>query len=109
MKITLLRTSRFSQSSQKKQVKHLSQSWISYRHLLMAIEFGVATFKQGLIYYTVGSKNIPDYVDSDEARKLNNMVVVVSSDGVIITSYKSDNGIKHVRRKRSDLYKTKKQ
>lgn len=81
----------------------LSQRGISYKHMLMAIEFGEVFFKQGLVYYTVIAKSLPNNLCQNEAKKINNIVVVVSSDGEIITCYRSKNAIKHIKRKRSDF------
>lgn len=71
----------------------------------MAMEFGEAFFKQGLVYYTVIAKNIPKNICPNEARRINNIVVVVSSDGEIITCYKAKNGIRQIKRKRKDFVK----
>lgn len=83
--------------------ERLFQRGISYKHMLMAMEFGEAHFKQGFIYYTVVSKYIPKSVSPKDTRLINNLVVVVSATGEIVTCYRSKNGIKHVKRKRKDL------
>lgn len=84
----------------------MAQRGLNYEHLLMAMEYGKMIFKQGLTFYVVTRRSLPGGLDSSLASKLDNLVVVVSADGAIITCYKSKNAIKHIRRKSNHLYVT---
>jgi hypothetical protein len=85
-------------------LKRLAQRGFSYQHLLMAMEHGQMIFKQGLTFYVVTRRSLPDELDQKLCKKLDNMVVVVARDGSIMTCYKSKNGIKHIHRKSNHLY-----
>lgn len=82
----------------------MAQRGITYENVLMAMEYGRMVFKQGLTFYVVTRRSLPKGMDSSLASKLDNLVIVVSGDGAIITCYKSKNGIKHIRRKSNHLY-----
>lgn len=82
----------------------MAQRGLTYEHVLMAMEYGRMVFKQGLTFYVVTRRSLPKGLDSSLASKLDNLVVVVSEDGAVITCYKSKNGIKHIRRKSNHLY-----
>lgn len=86
-------------------LERLKERSISHRHLLMALEYGEAHFKQGMTFFVVTSKNLPKNLTSFDRYKLENMVVVVSADAAIITCYKSPNGLKHIKKKRKNLWK----
>lgn len=84
--------------------KRMAQRGFSYEHVLMAIEYGRMLFKQGLTFYVVTRRSLPEKLDPTLKNKLDNLVVVVSGDGAVITCYKSKNGIKHIRRKSNHLF-----
>jgi hypothetical protein len=84
----------------------LSQRGFSYRHVLMAMEFGEEQFKQGMIFYVMTNKSLPPSLSVFDRAKLINMVVVVSMDASVLTCYKAPNGMKHVKRKSKILCKT---
>lgn len=88
-------------------LERMRERGFTYRHLLMAIEYGKEYFKQGLIFFAASSKKLPKRLSSFDKHKLNDLVVVVSSDATIVTCYKSENGRKHIRRKRKNLCKEK--
>lgn len=75
---------------------------LSMENMLKVIEYGEAVFKQGLTFYTVTRRSFPVYAEAKEIERLNNWVVVVSGDAEVVTCYRSDNGIKHLNRKRDD-------
>lgn len=78
---------------------------IPYEHIVMAIEYGVEFFKQNRIFYVVTSKSLPDQIESRLRNHLENLVVVVSKEGSVITCYKAKNGIKHIKLKSKRLRK----
>jgi hypothetical protein len=88
-------------------IERLSERGFTHRHLLMAIEYGQEYFKQGMIFFVVCSKRLPNGLSSYDRHKLTNMVVVVSSDATVVTCYNSDSGSKHIKRKRKNLCQEK--
>lgn len=70
----------------------------------LALDYSVAFFKQGLIFFTVIQKMMPEDMDHHLREKLNNMVVVISpKSNEVITCYKSANGVHHIKRKSKQL------
>jgi len=70
----------------------------------LALDYSVAFFKQGLIFFAVLEKMMPEDMDHNLREKLNNLVVVVSPESnEIVTCYKSNNGIHHLKRKTKRL------
>lgn len=73
---------------------------ISESMIQIVIEYGSAYFKQGLIFYLLGSNNLPKQVLAQDRKRYRNLVVVVSSDDAsIITTYRSKNPFKHIKKK----------
>jgi hypothetical protein len=76
------------------------QRGISYDILNLALDYSEAIFKQGLIFFAVIQRLLPENMDHHLKEKLNNMVVVVSPESnEIVTCYRSENGIHHIKRK----------
>ena len=70
----------------------------------LAMDYSVAFFKQGLIFFAVLEKMMPEDMDHNLREKLNNLVVVVSPESnEIVTCYKSHNGVHHLKRKTKRL------
>ena len=81
------------------------QRGISRELLFLALDYSVAIFKQGLIFYAVIDKLIPEKMDHHMREKLNNLIVVVSPDmNEIITCYRSADGVHHLKRKSKQLH-----
>lgn len=81
------------------------QRGISRELLFLALDYSMAIFKQGLIFFAVIDKLIPDKMDHHMREKLNNLVVVVSTESnEIITCYRSSNGLHHLKRKSKQLH-----
>lgn len=80
---------------------------ISYEQMMMVMEYGEAIFKQGRIFYVATSKCLPKSMEAHLQQKLENIVVVVSKTGSVITCYKAKNGIKHIKHKSKRLIKRK--
>lgn len=75
---------------------------LSMENMLKVIEYGEAIFKQGLTFYTVTKRSFPVYAKAKDIEHLNNWVVVVGDHAEVVTCYRSDNGIRHLNRKRDD-------
>ena len=70
----------------------------------LAMDYSVAFFKQGLIFFAVVRKLLPDNMDPRLRERLNNVVVVVSPDSnEIVTCYKSSNAVHNLKRKMKRL------
>lgn len=85
--------------------KRSHQRGLSDEQLSFAIQYGEETFKQGLIYYTVRDKDLPNDVDPQKRKKFKNLVLVTSMEGNIITCYKSRRAHKTIKLKRKRLGK----
>jgi hypothetical protein len=75
---------------------------LSMEDMLKVIEYGEAVFKQGLTFYTVTKRSFPAYGKTRDMERLNNWVVIVGDHAEVVTCYRSDNGIRHLNRKRDD-------
>jgi hypothetical protein len=72
--------------------------------LLLAMDYSEAIFKQGLIFFAVIERMLPENMDHHLREKLNNLVVVVSPESnEIVTCYRSVNGVHHIKRKSKRL------
>jgi magnesium-transporting ATPase (P-type) len=72
--------------------------------IAQAIEYGTAYFKQGLIFYVLGVKSIPDYITKKSRNNNSNLIVVVAGDSnTILTCYRSKNPFKHIKKKQKNI------
>lgn len=95
-------TTRHSKHSRKR----ASQRSFDHNLLSYILLLGSAFYKQGLIFYTVMEKDIPEGLDHEIAEKIRNLVVVTGNhDHQIITCYYAKNAVKHLRRKGKELKK----
>lgn len=70
----------------------------------LAMDYSVAFFKQGLIFFAVVRKLLPDNMDPRLRERLNNVVVVVSpGSNEIVTCYKSGSAVHNLKRKMKRL------
>jgi len=83
--------------------KRISQRVKNYENILLTLEYGDTIFKQNLCFYIATNKSIPENIDSKMRENTLNTVVVTSSDGAIITCYKSSNALKNIRKKSCQL------
>lgn len=79
------------------------QRGLSDDHISFALKYGNETFKQGLVFFVVREKDIPDTLDPKNRKRYKNIVLVTSSDGGIITCYKSKKAHKAIKLKRKRL------
>ena len=85
--------------------KRSCQRGINKDKIIIALEYGKATFKQGLMYYVLGEKDIPAHLQQ-EKNKFMNIVVIVSGDSnEIVTCYRSKNAVKNIKLKPKVLKK----
>ncbi len=74
--------------------------------IMSVIEYGQVVFKQGLCFYIVRKRFLPESLDSKIIERINNMVVVTNYLGdTLITCYKSKNTSIHLRKKSKELRK----
>jgi hypothetical protein len=85
-------------------ITRASQRGITKSVLEFMILNGELIKKQGLKYYFM-TKNTLKYFDLNLQDKLRNLIVIMSSDGCVITCYKNENGIKHIKHKSKRLAK----
>jgi hypothetical protein len=72
--------------------------------IAQAIEYGTAYFKQGLIFYVLGDKSIPNYITKRSRNNNSNLIVVVAGDSnTILTCYRSKNPFKHIKKKQKNI------
>ena len=77
--------------------KRTQERSLSKDAIATTLEYGKAFFKQGLIFYVLGSKRNSE---KGKNKTTSNMVVVVSGDSeLIITCYKNRNPFKYIRKK----------
>lgn len=85
--------------------QRFQQRGISQTLAYLAMDYSQAIFKQGLIFYAVIEKIIPVSMDHNVHEKLNNLVVVVSTESnEVLTCYRSAKGVHHIKRKSKRLY-----
>ena len=86
-----------------------AQRNICSKKIEIVMDYGKTIFKQGLIFYILGYKNIPEVISPKERKKFKNLIVVVSLDSdKIITCYRSKNPFKHIKKKKKSISKYKK-
>lgn len=69
------------------------------------LQYGECVYKQGLVYFILGEKNIPELL-SKQKKQLKNTVVIVSGDSnQVITCYRCPNPFKHIKIKSEKLCK----
>lgn len=67
------------------------------------IQYGKLLRKQGMKFYVMLEKGMPGEFSSQYREKVNNVVVIVSNDGVIVTVYKDEHAYAHLRKKQKRL------
>lgn len=81
------------------------QRGISKSMISLTLEYGMTFFKQGFIYYVLGEKDIPKYLNRDKSHFKNTVVVVSGDSNQVITCYRSSNPLKNIKQKSKELYK----
>lgn len=100
----LNKVDQFQLTMSRHSTERVNERDISDQALSIALIYGKAFFKQGLIFYVLGEKNMPELNDEKLQRKCKNLVVVVSGDSdELITTYRSKNPFKHIKKKTKRL------
>lgn len=91
------------------EISHSSHSYLraknrgfSTKDIWLAIDYGEIKQKQGLTFYVVLEKNLPESLDDKTKDRINNLVVIVNGSQ-ILTCYKSKYAFKHINKKRQRL------
>lgn len=93
---------RHSKHSQKR----AAQRSINHKTLMQVLTFGTPYYRQGMSFYTVLEKDIPEDIDHRTKEKLHNLVVVLGSSGEqIVTCYYNSEPVKYLKRKGKELKK----
>jgi hypothetical protein len=79
------------------------QRGIDNMMIMLVIEYGKLFQKQGLEFYVMGEKKLPNGIDHKLQGKLKNTVVVIGENGQIVTCYKGRAVLKHIQRKQKYL------
>jgi hypothetical protein len=86
-------------SKQRSQQRGITQALVC-----LAMDYSHAIFKQGLIFYAVIEKLMPENMDHHLREKLKNLVVVFSpQSNEVVTFYKASKGIHRIKRKSKRL------
>lgn len=80
-----------------------NQRGIDNLAITLVIEYGKIFYKQGLEFYVVGDKSLPRGIDTNLKKRLQNTVVVLTTDAHILTCYRGNNVMKHIHRKQKYL------
>ena len=85
--------------------KRTSQRGISRQMIQDTLDFGTCTWKQGLEFYTMLRKDLKDRFEPGYAEKVEGVVVIMSEDGYILTTYKNRSGHKRISKKSKRLFR----
>ena|SRR5450759_4974502 len=89
----------------KHSIQRSQQRGINQGLICLAMDYSEPIFKQGLIFYAVIEKLMPENMDHNLREKLNNLVVVVSPlSNEVVTCYWANKGIHHIKRKSKRLF-----
>lgn len=85
--------------------ERISERGFSEQLIFLVMEYGKEFFKQGLVFYGVLDKNLPNTLSAKLKKKLKNLVLVVDPNNAkIITMYRAaKNCNKYLSKKRKDL------
>ncbi len=72
------------------------------------IEFGEMIRRQGLRYYVMAEKCIPEDMPAQYQERVKNTVVILTSDNAVMTVYKNEDALKHIKRKPKRIARYKK-
>jgi len=80
--------------------KRAQQRGITENLIRLAMDYSVAIFKQGHIFYVVIEKLMPEHLAPRIWEKLNNLVIVASQEtGEVITCYKRRHALHYINKK----------
>ncbi len=84
-------------------LKRAYERGISSEMILDTVKHGELTRKQGLKYYVMLRKSLPNNLDPQYAERVTNTTVIVSKSDTIITVYKNKKSFKAIKRKSKHL------
>jgi hypothetical protein len=80
------------------------QRGITKSLIYLAMDYSEVVFKQGLIFYAVIERLLPDNMDHQLKERLNNLIVVFSPQtNEVVTCYKAPKGMHNIKRKSKRL------
>jgi hypothetical protein len=82
-----------------------SQRSIGVSKIAIALEYGQNFFKQGLIFYVLGEKDIPEFLSKEKNHLINTVVVTSGDSNQVITCYRSNNPFKKIKHKPNEIYR----
>ena len=86
--------------------KRASQRSLNYRIILTVLLLGTPFYRQGMTFYTVMRKDIPENTDHKLVDKVQNLVVVLGNNSAqVVTCYYTKNAVKYLRHKGKELKK----
>ena len=71
--------------------------------ITIVLQYGEAVYKQGLVFYILGEKNIPPAFIKRKDTLKNTIVVVSGRSNQLITCYRSSNPFKNIKTKSKKL------
>jgi len=82
----------------------ICQRGITTEEIQSIVESGTCVLKQGLRFYYGGSKLADKFHEQGLSDSSRNLVVVMDGEeNVVITCYKNENGVRHIRKKSKRL------
>lgn len=82
------------------------QRCITDELLTWVLTYGTPTNRQGVTFFTVFSKDLPNDLAPTIRQKIKNLVVLIAADGrKIITCYRAKNAVKYLKKKRKYISK----
>jgi hypothetical protein len=85
--------------------KRSSQRGIDSNKIIVTLEYGEVFYKQGLIWYVLGTKCIPPHLEHKKNQLMNTVVIVSGNSNQIITCYRCTNPFKNIKTKSKTLQK----
>jgi hypothetical protein len=85
--------------------KRSSQRGIDSNKIIVTLEYGEVFYKQGLIWYVLGTKYIPPHLEHKKNQLMNTVVIVSGNSNQIITCYRCTNPFKNIKTKSKTLQK----
>jgi|GEM_PF-1838900 len=81
-------------------LKRASQRSFDYDTLLSVLILGTPFYRQGMTFYTVMERDLPEDLDHTLVEKIKNLVVVLGdTNKQIVTCYYAGNAVRHLKRK----------
>ena len=89
----------------KHSFRRACQRSLSQEKITTALHYGEVIYKQGMLFYILGEKNIPSVLNNKKGQLRNTVVIVSGDSNQVITCYRSSNPFKNIKRKSKRLVK----